>query len=178
MKTDFEKIAYPTRLFTKEEVENSLLREDDKKLLIEVGLPITTPPNSLRFTAPASIKSKGLSLLSEEWAKFKNSQMAKICVVIASDSNGNSLFINTSPKGAHQISFYDHDFEMIRYVNSSLDIFLKCMLKYLTFEKQFANNAAQKDDYLALAKDLTTIDSLVLANKDTFWHEMIFLSHI
>lgn len=179
----FHELNIPLYKYTTEDLNDLPLQQADKDLLLTVGLPVNSPPNSLRFAAPRSGGNKSFSRLSDEWPKFQRSEAAKACVVIASDSNGNSLFINTTPQGKHQVSFYDHDYDMVRFVAGSLETFIRCIAAYIKFQQGFApflpqGPSAGNADYIKLADELTNIEPLARANKDTFWEEMVFLGYL
>lgn len=183
IKIQLLELGYKTNPFTQESLDKFPLRSEDKALLRDIGLPTATPPNGLRFANPKGEGTVGLHTLNVAWTKFSNHKMAAQCVVIGSDSNGNTLFINTSDKGEHQVSFYDHDFDIMRYVSPNLPTFLDCLLVFLRFVKKFSKHnedkaLATKEDYLLLKKQLSTIDPESTIHADTFWAEMIFFGKL
>lgn len=177
----FAQLNVDVLLYTDSDFTGLPLRESDIAEIKLNGLPKTCPPNSLRFKVPASMGGTGFSRLSDEWPKFKESPAAQACIVIATDSNGNCLFINTTEQGNHQVSFYDHDYGVVRFVSAGLSQFLSCLKLYLGFLKQYPENGqtpATQEDYQALADRLVEIEPLARVNTDTFWQEMVFLGKL
>ena len=157
------------------------VRGEDMALIIETGLPKNCPPNGLRFKIPASMSGTGFSRLSDEWPKFKEVVAAQQCIVIATDSNGNCLFINATDAGKHQVSFYDHDYGVFRFVAGSVHSCLTCLSLYLEFLKLYPENGtepATKDDYQLLANQISEVEPLARVNAETFWSEMVFYGRL
>lgn len=135
MENPFKKISVETRCFTEAELAQFTFKPEETEILIQIGLPIISEPNSLRFAKPgAASDAGGLQTLKDAWPKFEKVKAAEKCIVIASDSNGNSLFINATESGG-PITFYDHDFGMMRYVNQDLATFVQALSALIAFNQ-------------------------------------------
>lgn len=181
MMINFTHLDIPLLQYVESDFMGLPVRVEDMALIIETGLPKNCPPNSLRFKIPASMGGTGFSRLSDEWPKFKEVVAAQQCIVIATDSNGNCLFINTTEAGKHQVSFYDHDYGIFRFVAGSAHAFLSCLHVYLEFIKQFPENgteSATHADYQQLADHISAIEPLARVNTETFWSEMVFYGRL
>jgi hypothetical protein len=159
--------------FSKRCAERLAIAQEDKKILVQVGLPKEAAP-WLTFQVP---ESGGVPTVAEEWDLPKEFRSFRL---IGSDGSGNPIALDQDGHG--EVVYLDHENRFARVLmNTSIRQLLESLLAYRKFvkdslaevgESAFLNGQTSVVARMELRQELIRIDAAGM-NRGNFWHEQL-----